>query len=55
MRKHFDLDITAAAFGFSRKTAEIAAEAATDGLDVVRTNLAARWPVPPITRSATPL
>jgi hypothetical protein len=41
MRKHFDLDITDAAFGFTRKTAEIAAEAATDGLYVVRTNLAA--------------
>jgi hypothetical protein len=39
MRKHFDLDITDAAFGFTRKTAEIAAEAATDGLYVVRTNL----------------
>jgi hypothetical protein len=41
MRKHFDLDITDAAFGFTRKTAEIAAETATDGLYVVRTNLAA--------------
>ena len=41
MRKHFDLDITDAAFGFTRKTAEIAAEAATDGLYVVRTNLSA--------------
>jgi hypothetical protein len=40
MRKHFDLDITDAAFGFTRKVAEIAAETATDGLYVVRTNLA---------------
>src|SRR5208283_3360727 len=39
MRKHFDIDITDAAFGFARKTAAIAAEAATDGLYVVRTNL----------------
>jgi hypothetical protein len=41
MRNHIGLDITDTAFGFSRKTAEIAAEAATDGLHVVRTNLAA--------------
>src|SRR5208282_302588 len=41
IRKHFDLDITDAAFSFARKTAEIAAEAATDGLYVVRTNLSA--------------
>ena len=41
MKKHFDLDITDAAFSFARKTAEIAAEAATDGLYVVRTNLSA--------------
>jgi hypothetical protein len=39
MRKHFDLTITDDAFSFTRKTAEIAAEAATDGLSVVRTNL----------------
>ena len=31
MKKHFDLEITDAAFSFARKTAEIAAEAATDG------------------------
>src|SRR5271167_3268431 len=41
MKKHFDPDITDAAFSFARKTAEIAAEAATDGLYVVRTNLSA--------------
>jgi hypothetical protein len=32
MPKHFDLDITDAAFGFTREAAEIATEAATDGL-----------------------
>jgi hypothetical protein len=39
MAKHFDLDITDAAFSFARKTAEIAAEAATDGVYVIRTSL----------------
>ena len=39
MRKHFDLDITDAAFSFARKTEAIAAEAATDGIYVVRTSL----------------
>ena len=39
MKKHFDLAITEDAFSFARKTAEIAAEAATDGLYVVRTSL----------------
>ena len=39
MKKHFDLTITDDAFSFARKTAEITAEAATDGLYVVRTNL----------------
>jgi hypothetical protein len=39
MRKHFDLTITDDAFSFARKSAEISAEAATDGLYVVRTNL----------------
>ena len=41
MRKHFDLDITDTAFSFARKTGEIAAEAATDGIYVVRTSLPA--------------
>jgi hypothetical protein len=41
MAKHFDLDITDGAFSFARKTAQIAAEAATDGLYVVRTSLPA--------------
>jgi hypothetical protein len=40
MKKHFDLDITDTAFSFARKTAEITAEAATDGIYVVRTSLA---------------
>src|SRR3954468_20668217 len=40
MRKHFDLTITDDAFRFARKSAEIAAEATTDGLYVVRTSLA---------------
>jgi transposase len=39
MKKHFDLDITDDAFRYARKTAEIAAEATTDGLYVVRTSL----------------
>jgi hypothetical protein len=39
MKKHFDLTITDTAFSYARKTAEIAAEAAADGLYVVRTNL----------------
>ena len=42
MKKHFDLDITDTAFSFARKTAEIAAEAATDGIYVVRTSLPER-------------
>ena len=41
MAKHFDLDIADAAFNFARKAAAIAAEAATDGLYVVRTSLPA--------------
>ena len=40
MKKHFDLTIADDSFSFARKTAEIAAEAATDGLYVVRTSLA---------------
>jgi DDE family transposase len=41
MAKHFDLTITDASFSFARKTAEIQAEAASDGLYVVRTSLPA--------------
>jgi transposase len=41
MAKHFEIDISDAAFSFARKTAEIAAEAAIDGIYVVRTNLPA--------------
>ena len=37
MAKHFDLTITETTFGFARNTAEIAAEAALDGIYVVRT------------------
>ena len=39
MRKHFDLDIADASFSFTRKADAIAAEAATDGLYVIRTSL----------------
>jgi hypothetical protein len=41
MAKHFSLDISDSSFRFARKHAEIAAEAATDGLYVVRTSLPA--------------
>jgi len=41
MAKHFEIEISAEAFSFARKTAEIAAEAAIDGIYVVRTNLPA--------------
>ena len=41
MAKHFELDIADATFSFARKTAEIAAEAATDGVYVIRTSLPA--------------
>jgi hypothetical protein len=40
MRKHFDLDITDTKLTFARKTDAIAAEAATDGIYIVRTSLA---------------
>jgi Transposase DDE domain len=39
MAKHFDLIIEDASFAFHRKQAEIAAEAALDGLYVIRTSL----------------
>ena len=39
MRKHFDLDITDTSFNFTRRTADIEAEAATDGIYIVRTSL----------------
>ncbi len=41
MAKHFALEITDTTFTFARKTAEIAAEAALDGLYAVRTSLPA--------------
>ena len=39
MAKHFDLDITADCFTFTRKNDQIAAEAALDGIYVLRTSL----------------
>ena len=41
MAKHFDLTITDDRFTFARKTEAIAAEAALDGIYVVRTSLPA--------------
>jgi hypothetical protein len=41
MRKHFDLAITDTGFSFIRKTDAIAAEAANDGIYIVRTSLTA--------------
>jgi hypothetical protein len=41
MAKHFTVTITDSSFSFARKTAEIAAEAALDGVYVVRTSLPA--------------
>jgi transposase len=41
MSKHFDLDIGDATFSFARKATEIATEAATDGVYVLRTSLSA--------------
>jgi hypothetical protein len=41
MAKHFTLDIADTRFGFARKIEEIAAEAALDGIYVVRTSLPA--------------
>jgi transposase len=39
MRKHFDLTITDTGFNFARETDAIEAEAATDGIYIVRTSL----------------
>lgn len=39
MREHFDLTITDTSFNFARKAEAIEAEAATDGLYIVRTSL----------------
>ena len=41
MAKHFDIEIADDRFAFARKEAEIAAEAACDGIYVIRTNLSA--------------
>lgn len=40
MRKHFDLQITDHSFTFTRKTEQITAEAALDGIYILRTGLA---------------
>jgi Transposase DDE domain len=42
VKKHLDLSITDTAFSFTRKLDEIAAEAATDGIYVVRTSVPAQ-------------
>jgi len=39
MAKHFTLDIQDTAFSFTRKTADIAAEAALDGIYIIRTSV----------------
>src|SRR6201998_4086379 len=49
MAKHFALDITDTSFSFARKTEAIAAEAALDGIYVVRTSL----PAPVLDDAAT--
>jgi transposase len=41
VKKHFELTITDTSFSFARKTAQIAAEAALDGIYVLRTSVAA--------------
>ena len=41
MAKHFDVEITDDRFTYARKHAQIAAEAARDGIYIIRTNLAA--------------
>ncbi len=41
MKKHFELEITETTFSFERKEAKIAAEAALDGIYILRTNLEA--------------
>ena len=40
MAKHFDLDIKNNAFSFQRKSESIAAEAALDGIYIIRTSVA---------------
>jgi hypothetical protein len=42
MAKHFDLQITDSSFTFQRKHLQIAAEAARDGIYIIRTNLPAK-------------
>ncbi|MGZ9089251.1 MAG: hypothetical protein ACXW3Q_11195, partial [Rhodoplanes sp.] len=47
MAKHFELVIGEASFTFHRKAAAIAAEAALDGIYVVRTSLPKKRSTPP--------
>jgi hypothetical protein len=52
MRKHFELAITDASFAFERKAEQIAAEAALDGIYVLRTSAdAKRLPTAEVVRS----
>jgi hypothetical protein len=52
MRKHFDLAITDTSFTFERKTEQIAAEAALDGIYVLRTSIdAQRLPAGEVVRA----
>jgi hypothetical protein len=52
VRKHFQLEITDTSFAFARKTEQIAAEAALDGIYVLRTSVAeAELPAPDVVRA----
>jgi hypothetical protein len=52
VRKHFQLEITDTSFAFQRKTEQIAAEAALDGIYVLRTSVAeAELPAPDVVRA----
>jgi hypothetical protein len=52
MKKHFDLHITDTGFSFERKTTQIAAEAALDGIYVLRTSVdAERLPTGEVVRA----
>ncbi len=52
MKKHFELEITDTSFTFARKTDQIAAEAALDGIYVLRTSVpAATLPTAEVVRS----
>ena len=43
MAKHFELDLTEESFTYERNAESIAAEAALDGLYVLRTSRPRRW------------